>query len=205
MNKIGHNLTLDALFDSFTFSPDVVSLARDLGFHRDPLVCQTMCICKQREIGGKVGSHADSPFLYTTPLSALGLWFALEDCTPTNGCLSFVPGSHKTNPITERLERVPGGGTAMKTCEVQECDKDKPTGTDWDAPGVNWVSMPCEAGDLVLIHGSVVHRSEKNTSSKSRFIYTFHLVEGAAEWSPTNWLQPTAEHPFRRLFEGQAV
>jgi hypothetical protein len=30
----------------------------------------------------------------------MGLWFALEDATAENGCLSFVPGSHKTNEVT---------------------------------------------------------------------------------------------------------
>lgn len=39
--------------------------------------------------------HQDSTFLYTEPLSATGFWFALEDCTNENGCLWFVPGSHK--------------------------------------------------------------------------------------------------------------
>lgn len=42
-----------------------------------------------------VPSHQDSSFLYTEPLSAVGFWFALEDCTAENGCLSFIPGSHK--------------------------------------------------------------------------------------------------------------
>ena len=40
-------------------------------------------------------SHNDSTFLYTDPPSAIGFWFALEDCTLENGCLSFLPGSHR--------------------------------------------------------------------------------------------------------------
>ena len=54
-------------------------------------------------------SHQDSVFLYTDPPSAVGFWFALEDCTRTNGCLSFVPGSHKTHPITKRFVRTENG------------------------------------------------------------------------------------------------
>lgn len=42
-----------------------------------------------------VPSHQDSSFLYTEPLSAVGFWFALEDCTEENGCLWFIPSSHK--------------------------------------------------------------------------------------------------------------
>lgn len=39
-------------------------------------------------------------------------------------------------------------------------------------PCVESSAHPLPPTDLVLIHGSVVHRSEKNLSPKSRFIYT---------------------------------
>lgn len=54
-----------------------------------------MIICKQPEIGGAVPSHQDSTFLFTEAPSAVGFWYALEDATLENGCLSFLPGSHK--------------------------------------------------------------------------------------------------------------
>ena len=34
----------------------------------------------------------------------------------------------------------------------------------------------------------MIHRSERNTSDKSRFIYTYHMIEGDAKWAETNWL-----------------
>jgi phytanoyl-CoA hydroxylase len=42
-----------------------------------------------------VRPHQDSSFLYTDPVSAVGFWFALEDCNQDNGCMWFVPGSHR--------------------------------------------------------------------------------------------------------------
>lgn len=53
--------------------------------------------------------HQDSTFLYTDPVSAHGMWFPLEDCTLENGYLSFVPGSHKSVPITKRFVRNSNG------------------------------------------------------------------------------------------------
>jgi len=38
-----------------------------------------------------VTPHRDSTFLFTEPLSAMGVWIPLEDCTLENGCLQFVP------------------------------------------------------------------------------------------------------------------
>lgn len=71
-------------------------IARSLGFG-DPRCLQSMIICKQPEIGGAVPPHQDSTFLYTEPPSAVGFWYALEDATRENGCLSFLPGSHKVS------------------------------------------------------------------------------------------------------------
>lgn len=121
----------------------------------------------------------------------MGMWFALERCTDKNGCLSFLPGSHLLNsPIPKRLVRVEGGkgGTKIVPWGPQT------DAIDWDAwtPDESkrervWKMEPCEVGDLVLIHGSVIHRSEANLSDKSRFIYTFHLIEGDAVWDELNW------------------
>lgn len=37
--------------------------------------------------------HQDSSFIHTSPLSCVGLWWALEDCTRDNGCLWAQPGA----------------------------------------------------------------------------------------------------------------
>ena len=42
-------------------------------------------------------------------------------------------------------------------------------------------------GTLVVIHGNVLHKSEANRSLKSRYIYTFHVIEGEAEYDHKNW------------------
>jgi len=57
------------------------------------------------------------------------------------------------------------------------------------------------SGDLVLIHGSVLHKSETNTSPNTRFAYTFHMIDSPpyAEYDAKNWLQPTAQMPFSRI------
>lgn len=59
------------------------------------------------------------------------------------------------------------------------------------------------AGDLVLIHGSVLHKSERNLSHKTRYAYTFHMIETPphARYDEKNWLQPTPEMPFSRVLE----
>lgn len=179
INKIGHGLHMkDEVFKEFTINSKSVSIAKQLGFI-DPRVLQSMVICKQPEIGGEVPTHQDGVFLYTEPQTAIGFWIALEDCTESNGCLSYLPGSQKTSPINKRFVRRTNGGTGF----IQLINK------DYDNTEEDYIKVPCKRGSLVLIHNSVLHRSNKNLSNNSRFAYAFHIIDGTAEYDGLNWLQ----------------
>lgn len=151
-----------------------------------------MVICKQPEIGGAVPPHQDSTFLYTDPPSAVGFWYALEDATVENGCLSFLPGSHKSAEVGKRFVRKKDGtGTEF----IDNEGKMFPDGEEYEAKAEEgeYVLGEVKAGTLVLIHGNLLHKSEKNLSSKGRIIYTFHVIEGEARYDERNWLQPPTE------------
>ena len=125
----------------------------------------------------------------TNPPSAVGFWYALEDCTVENGCLSFAAGSHKRAPIRDRFVRSDDGkGTTFGPNTGSEW----PEALEQDESGDEEVYELGEvkAGTLVLIHGNILHKSEKNTSKKGRMIYTFHCIEGEHEYDERNWLQP---------------
>ena len=63
INKIGHYLHhLSPSFASASINKQNARIARGLGF-KDPRVLQSMIICKQPEIGGRVPPHQDSVFL----------------------------------------------------------------------------------------------------------------------------------------------
>ncbi|KAI9708179.1 MAG: hypothetical protein M1820_004133 [Bogoriella megaspora] len=212
INKIGHALhTLSPPFSRISLSSENKAIAKSLGF-RQPQMLQSMLICKQPEIGGRVPPHQDSCFLYTDPPSAVGFWYALEDADIGNGCLSFAPGSHKRAPIRSRFVRLGGSSNTnghaqdqmVGTGFIDNAGAQYPRGLEED-PEVKkeeYTIGEVKAGTLVLIHGNVLHKSEKNTSGRSRFIYTFHLIEGeegGCSYDGSNWLQPT-EDGFARLY-----
>ena len=180
------------------------AVARALGF-RDPRVLQSMVICKQPEIGGAVPPHQDSTFLYTDPPSAVGFWYALEDATAENGCLSFLPGSHRWAPVRQRFVRAPaGGGTGFEDNAGPRFPPGEEYGEAEGAgageQGGEYKMGEVKAGSLVLIHGNTLHKSERNTSDKGRIIYTFHVIEGdGTKYDERNWLQPPAEG-FTKLY-----
>ncbi|KAK4168089.1 phytanoyl-CoA dioxygenase [Cladorrhinum sp. PSN259] len=224
INKIGHYLHAlsppfakllgrDDETDPRGFIRDLkarpAEVARDLGF-KDPRCLQSMVICKQPEIGAAVPPHQDSTFLYTDPPSAVGFWYALEDATLENGCLSFLPGSHRWAPIERRLVRGGKGGTEMVDNEGMKFPSSSSStaergygaeSKEEEGEKKEYVPEEVKAGDLVLIHGNLLHKSEKNLSQKGRIIYTFHVIEGADGWvyDERNWLQPP-EEGFTRLY-----
>jgi ectoine hydroxylase-related dioxygenase (phytanoyl-CoA dioxygenase family) len=59
--------------------------------------------CKPARHGGVVAWHQDfSYWTFTKPMHHLTCWIGLDDATVENGCLYYVPGSHKWGllPIT---------------------------------------------------------------------------------------------------------
>ncbi|PLN74591.1 hypothetical protein BDW42DRAFT_189685 [Aspergillus taichungensis] len=177
VNKIGHSLhTLSPPFKAVSLNARTAAIARSLRF-QDPRLLQSMVICKQPRIGGAVPPHRDSEFLYTDPPSAVGFWFALQDAGPGNATLVMRPGT-QGGRVERRFVRVFG-----KEGETEE------------------EVLSVKAGSLVLIHGNVLHRSERNAGERSRFAYTFHMIEGADGWvyDERNWLQPS-EGGFSRVY-----
>ncbi|XP_062816030.1 phytanoyl-CoA dioxygenase domain-containing protein 1 [Anolis carolinensis] len=194
INKIGHALHAhDPVFKEITHSEQVQNLARQIGLE-NPVVVQSMYIFKQPGIGGEVTPHQDATFLFTEPLGRiLGFWVALEEATPENGCLWFLPGSHTRFPsgIPRRMVRTAPGTIPCTTF----------VGTEPTYDPSQFVPVSVQKGGLVLIQGEVVHKSEANLSHRSRHVYTFHLMEAeGTTWSPENWLQPTPELPFPALY-----
>jgi len=46
--------------------------------------------------GNPTGWHLDNPYWSFSSRNAISVWVALDDATLENGCLYFIPGSHKT-------------------------------------------------------------------------------------------------------------
>lgn len=183
INKIGHaQHDLDPVFARFSRLPRLAALAGGLGI-AEPLLLQSMYIFKQPRIGGEVGWHQDSTFLYTEPLSVVGLWFALQDATLDNGCLWAQRGGHQ-GPLRERWRRNADGVLVMERLDD----------TPWPEDAV-----PLEApkGSLVILHGKLPHGSGPNRSARSRHAYTLHLIDGACRYPADNWLQRGPDLPLR--------
>ncbi|XP_053552002.1 phytanoyl-CoA dioxygenase domain-containing protein 1 isoform X2 [Bombina bombina] len=178
VNKIGHALHAHVpLFRHVTHSAKVQEIAHRLGLVK-PVIVQSMYIFKQPGIGGEVTPHQDATFLYTEPLGAItGFWIAVQEATEENGCLWFIPGSHRAGISRRMVRTTPGTFPLTQFVGEEQNYRDD-----------EFVPAPVTKGSLVLIHGEVVHKSEMNNSANSRHAYSFHVMETKdTRWSPDNW------------------
>ncbi|YAA60207.1 phytanoyl-CoA dioxygenase family protein [Niveispirillum fermenti] len=188
INKIGHALhDRDALFDRFSRDARLSVIMRDIGLSQ-PLLMQSMYIFKQPRIGGEVVCHQDSTFLYTEPMSVVGLWFAIQDATLENGCMWARPGGHRDG-LRKRFSRTADGGVGMTVLD----DRTWPDCT----PENGYVPLEAARGTLILLHGLLPHLSGPNRSDLSRHAYAVHVVDGACAYPAGNWLQRPAGDPAR--------
>ena len=117
-------------------------------------------------------------------ITAVGLWFALENASVENGCLWVIPGGHKLG-LKSRFVRTENGGTRFEIFD------DSP----W--PEEKLQPLEVETGTLIVLHGLLPHLSRENRSAKSRHAYTLHVIEASALYPASNWLQRSAEMPLR--------
>ena len=182
INKMGHAMhDLDPVFDRFSRNPRLATVVNELGLQQ-PLLLQSMYIFKPPEIGGEVLCHQDATYLYTEPISVVGLWFALEDATCENGCLWALPGGHRDG-LKSRFYRSDKG---KLTTDILHA-------INW--PAERLVSLEVPKGTLVGLNGLCPHYSAPNRSSVSRHAYSLHVIDGASRYATDNWLQRGPDLP----------
>jgi len=206
LNKIGHAMHVQCeAFRKLTFGEKIQDICRKLEL-KDPVVAHSMYIFKQPTIGGVVHPHQDATYLYTEPVKkVMGIWIALEDAEEDNGCLWFVPGTHKAGLFGSWRMITQQDKTGRISAVYTGGDKDEegqPKAPGYDTYG-DWVMEPIKKGSCILIDGLVLHKSAPNHSDRSRHTFQIHLLDqSATTWSKSNWAQPTDTYQFASIYKG---
>ena len=127
-----------------------------------PVLFQDMALSKPPRMGSEKPWHQDCAYFEFHPDTAVvGVWIALDEATLDNGCMTYVPGSHKHGifPIGNDPERpvhhIPDTG-------------------DLDLPDP--VHCPVPVGSLIFHHGCSLHASADNNSASWRKALIFHFA-----------------------------
>jgi ectoine hydroxylase-related dioxygenase (phytanoyl-CoA dioxygenase family) len=113
--------------------------------------------CKPAKHGGVVAWHQDySYWTRTKPMAHLTCWIGLDDATKENGCVHYVPGSH-------RWDLLPITGLAGDMTAIREVLNDQ----QWAAFNEP-VAVELKQGECTFHHPLTVHGSFENRVDRPR-------------------------------------
>lgn len=126
-----------------------------------PVLFQDMALLKPPH-GREKPWHQDHAY-FTFPLGTpvVGVWVALDEATPENGCMRLLPGSHRSGPMVHFQRR-----------DWQICDTDIPRGRA--------VAVPLKPGGLLLFDGLCQHGTPFNPTAERRRAVQFHYAPAGA-------------------------
>src|SRR5215813_2665206 len=114
--------------------------------------------------GGVVAWHQDySYWTRTKPVAHLTCWCGLDDSTKENGCLQYIPGSHKWGLLPKPV--IAGELHGIKDFLNEEQKK------QFEHPYYAEV----KAGEAIFHHSLTLHGSSENKSDKSRRAFVINV------------------------------
>lgn len=129
--------------------------------------------CKPAHHGGEVIWHQDySYWTRTKPMAHLTCWIGLDDSTHENGCVHYVPKSHKWNLLpredfTRDMDTIRDYLTESQLREFQP------------------VPIELKKGEASFHHPLMVHGSYANTSDKPRRAAVINVIRDGV-WSDSD-------------------
>lgn len=101
--------------------------------------------------------HLDDPYWSFYSRQAISIWIALEDATPENGCLCFLPGSHKMASTDNVGQSEEFGSLLLLYPEMRK---------------IRPVVAPMKAGDCSFHNGLTAHGAGVNMTIDRRIAMT---------------------------------
>ncbi|WP_425396219.1 phytanoyl-CoA dioxygenase family protein [Aeoliella sp.] len=141
----------DDFFNDLMLKSQLPGLARTLlGDEIEPVNMQYFN--KPPGVGQPTPAHQDGYYFHLTPCEALTMWLALDDVDEENGCVRYVPGSHKRGMRSHGRTNTLGFSQGIT-------DWSDETDTSQELP------MVAQPGDLLAHHALTIHRADGNHSS----------------------------------------
>ena len=112
----------------------------------------------ERLLGGECEMFQDMALLKPKGTKVVGVWIALDETFPENGCMHFLPGGHKEGPIPHWNRR-----------DWQICDSDV-------LGKSGQVAAPLPAGGCLIFDGLTPHGTPTNKSNARRRALQYHYV-----------------------------
>jgi len=161
-HSLGHWRIAEAFHDAI-WNPAFRMVASQLLGDRGVRFWHDQLFCKPAHHGGVVAWHQDySYWTRTVDMQHLTCWCGLDDATEENGCLQYVPGSHRW-------------GLLEKPTLAGEMDGLKAMLSEEQRAQFKPVAIPLKAGYAAFHHPLLVHGSYANYSPRSRKAFVLNV------------------------------
>jgi phytanoyl-CoA hydroxylase len=162
------NLTRhDPFFRDYARHPKIVEVILDL-LGPDVKLFADQMLLKPPFHGSAKPYHQDSPYWPIEPMDLVTCWMALDDATAENGCMRFLPGTHRLGPLDhhhlEGTHLVPEGWEEMS----QRADE---------------VCVELRAGSCSFHHSLVLHETSPNRSPDPRRAMTTAYMRSTSRYT----------------------
>jgi hypothetical protein len=148
---------------------------------------------KPAKKGGVVAWHQDySYWTRTKPIAHITCWCSLDDATEENGCLQYIPGSHKWGLLPK--PHLAGDLHSIREFLTEEQQK------QFD----NAQLAPVKAGEAIFHHSLTLHGSGENKSTRPRRAFVINaFADGVVSDSDEPLLQGVPPVPKGQKMEGR--
>jgi ectoine hydroxylase-related dioxygenase (phytanoyl-CoA dioxygenase family) len=157
----------EPVFRAHALHPNLVDIVADLiGTPFSLFVDQALL--KPPSVGSPKPAHQDNAYFKVRPHDAvITCWCAIDDATLENGCMRYLPGTHKLGLLDHK--------------QIEGTPHLVPEGYDVSQA----VPVPLRAGGVAFHHGLTLHLSLENRSATWRRSFICHYVRTDADFALT--------------------
>ncbi|MCP5149245.1 MAG: phytanoyl-CoA dioxygenase family protein [Ectothiorhodospiraceae bacterium] len=156
-------LNFDMRFLNYARNPEILDMVEQL-IGPDITLWNMSFFAKPARNGKRTPWHQDGQYWPIRPLATCTVWIAVDAATTENGCMRFIPGSHRDQRLRAHDQRNDPALTLQQELQRQEYDESEA------------VDVVLEAGQISLHDVYLVHGSEVNTSPHPRRGMTMRLM-----------------------------
>lgn len=146
----------DETLEYLAFAHPVIQRVLESLIGPQPLMFQDMALIKPPFIGSEKPWHQDNAYFSVAPLDAIvGVWIALDEATPENGCMHVLRGGHRRGALQHYHDR---------DCEI----------VPQRLKNIEAVPVPLKPGGALFFYGMLPHQTPRNNSPERRRALQFH-------------------------------
>ena len=144
-------------------NPDILDLVEQL-IGPDMVLWGVTIFGKPAHHGKATPWHQDGDYYPIEPLETITVWISLDGSTPEQGCMRYIPGSHRDHQIYAHHFEHRDDYTLAQVIDDDQVDFSRAC------------DIVLEAGQLALFDVYLVHGSAPNLSNKRRMGLVFRIM-----------------------------